>query len=360
MPYQSCGTHFYNGSSWVHMNLGGDGGTSLINNYNISDMFAQINNSYWYTTNGGISWNPARNSFYYLPVISYNTPIIQHLGMNKIFLSVRAVPIGTNIYDWGYRVLMSTDDGVNWDQYGSKNFGNGRILAMAISKSDPDYFYLTTDLYFNTGSGWTQTVSIWKTTDNGNSWTDITSNLGSITTEAKMTAIEIDPDDPDKVWVSFGGLSAGKKIYVTSNGGSSWTNISYNLANLPLADIAYDDISNTIYVANDVGVYYMKDGNTSWQRMGDMPHAIVTGLSLNQSSRKLYTSTWGRGLWASDDLPEDECYDVTPLYISSIVSWHSEQNICQDVYMQNGGRLLLSADVTLYQDESYLLKMVVL
>ncbi len=333
-----CGTHFYDGSSWVHMNIGGDGGTCLINDQNTANIFAMQNHLYMYTKDGGTTWPVAGTR--QLNKYCYNSPIILHPYLNKVYLS-------ESEDGWIYKIKVSVNNGDTWNDYYTIPTGNDRIMAMAISKSNPDYFYLTKDLYEIKGNEWTQTVTIVRTTNDGSTWTDITSNLGSITTEAKMTAIEIHPEDPDKVWVCFGGLSAGKKIYTTTNGGGYWTNISYNLPNLPLADIAYDEISNTIYVANDVGVYYMKDGNTSWQRMGDLPHAIVTGLSLNQSSRKLYAATWGRGLWASDDLPEDECYDVTPLYISSVVSWNTDQNICQDVYVQNGGMLVISADITL-------------
>ncbi len=324
-----CGTHFYNGSSWIHMCLGGDGGTSLINDHNTQNMIAMVNGDYYYTKNGGSNWYYTGQ---YDP-LKYDPPIVLHPVLNKIYISAA----------W-QKVKVSTDEGVTWNDY-SPQWPNDRIMAMAISKSNPNYFYLTKDFYYDTGNGWTQTVTIVRTTDDGSTWTDITSNLGSITTEAKMTAIEVHPEDPDKVWVCFGGLSAGKKIYTTTNGGGYWTNISYNLPNLPLADIEYDYVNHMIYVANDVGVYYLEEGKTSWQRLGDLPYAITTGLSLNKTSGKLYASTWGRGLWETEDLPE--CYDENPLYVTSIESWHSPQSFCNDIYVQEGGRVVITSDITL-------------
>ena len=126
-----CGTHYFNGSSWVHMDIGGDGGTCLINDHNTSNMFAQANHYYYYTTNGGGSWSSVHRTFgtrdEIFEVLGYNTPLVQHPDLNEIFISLKRIPIGYKLYDWGYRVLKSTDNGATWDQYGSKNFKNGRI-----------------------------------------------------------------------------------------------------------------------------------------------------------------------------------------------------------------------------------------
>src|ERR1041384_7736590 len=69
--------------------------------------------------------------------------------------------------------------------------------------------------------------------------------------------ITISPTDPNKVWITLSGYSAGNKVFQTVNGGSSWTNVSFNLPNLPANCSVYQPgSSDLIYVGMDVGVYY--------------------------------------------------------------------------------------------------------
>lgn len=325
-----CGTHYYNGTSWENMCIGGDGGSCLINEHNTSNMFAMVNNLYYYTQDGGSTWNYTNQR-----TMGYNKPIIQHPDQDRIYLA-------TANDGWWHKVRVSNDNGTSWSDF-SPAYANDRIMAMAISESDPNYFYLTKVLYQETPSGWTQSTSIIRTTDDGASWSDITSGLGTIVNEAKMVDIEIDPENPDKVWVCFGGLSSGEKIYSTSDGGNSWTNISYNLPNLPTSKIEYDYGNQILFLATDIGVYYLKETETIWFRMGDFPHAITTGLELNHSSGKLLASTWGRGLWQTDI--EGHCYDGTDLVITNSTTWTSDRELCQNLLVESN--LVVKCKVTM-------------
>lgn len=45
------------------------------------------------------------------------------------------------------------------------------------------------------------------------------------------TSIEVDPEDPMHVWITFSGQSAANKVFESLNGGLTWINRSSGLPN---------------------------------------------------------------------------------------------------------------------------------
>src|SRR4030042_1861321 len=46
-------------------------------------------------------------------------------------------------------------------------------------------------------------------------------------------------------------------------------------------------------------------------------------------------------------------YNENPLNISSFVYWNVPQTVCQDVYVKNGGYLVISSDITLSKGATF-------
>jgi photosystem II stability/assembly factor-like uncharacterized protein len=197
-----CGTHLFNGTAWLNTCLGGDGGTSLIDNLNDNRMCAMVNKFYYRTINNGVSWNYTGQE-----APEYASPMIQHPDNGRLYISWR--PIET---EWSCKIKFSDDFGTSWNDF-TPAYGGDRITAMAISKSNPNYFYFSKVFYQDSPSGWLITNTILKTTNNGTNWTDISSNVGSIINEARIIDIEIHTTDPNIVWICFGGLADGEKVY---------------------------------------------------------------------------------------------------------------------------------------------------
>ncbi len=143
-----------------------------------------------------------------------------------------------------------------------------------------------------------------RTTDNGLSWKDITTNIYK---ESYVTYLTVDDQKPERVWATLSNFVAGEKVYFSENGGESWRNISYNLPNLPANCIVYQASDfKVLYVAMDIGVFYLKEGTTTWKPlMGNLPNVIVHELEINQTTKKLFAATFGRGIWSIDLLNED-------------------------------------------------------
>jgi hypothetical protein len=106
------------------------------------------------------------------------------------------------------------------------------------------------------------------------------------------------------MFVVKSGFSAGNKVYISTNQGVTWTNISGNLPDIPHNDIFVDPMyANHYYVANDFGVYRTTDGGTNWQREGNgMPFVPAMDFSYSVSGGKRYlrVATHGRSAFETD------------------------------------------------------------
>jgi hypothetical protein len=78
-----------------------------------------------------------------------------------------------------------------------------------------------------------------------------------------ISSITIDSHDAsgNTVYVTVAGMPNQQEeietVYRTTNGGSTWTNISSNLPYAPASSLAVDpQNANTVYVATDAGVYF--------------------------------------------------------------------------------------------------------
>jgi hypothetical protein len=89
------------------------------------------------------------------------------------------------------------------------------------------------------------------------------------------------------------------KVVGSTNGGSTWSNISYDLPNIPVWSIEVDN-SNNLYVGTENGVYFRPSGATNWEPFyNSLPNVPVSDLAINVASNQILASTFGRGIWKS-------------------------------------------------------------
>jgi len=120
------------------------------------------------------------------------------------------------------------------------------VIAVAPSKASTIYIAMSS--------------SIKKSVNTGGNWSNITNGISG---SGFITDIAVSETNEDHIWVTKSGYSGGKKVFESTNGGSSWINVSGNLPNLPANTIQYAKGTNDgIYVGTDIGVYY-KDNNLS-------------------------------------------------------------------------------------------------
>ena len=122
-----------------------------------------------------------------------------------------------------------------------------------------------------------------------------------------VSGIHVDPADPNHAWISYSGFDAttptlpGHVFSVTYDptaGTATWTNVSYDLGDIPINDVARDDVSGDLYAASDFGVYRLPAGAASWGLAAPgMPKGEVSGLTIRSAERKLYAATHGLSAW---------------------------------------------------------------
>ncbi len=139
---------------------------------------------------------------------------------------------------------------------------------------------------------------IMKTIDAGVTWSST-----SLPQSARVNHISYHPNDANKVWLANGNFYSGKKVYYSTNGGTSWTNISGTLPNVPCNCVICVSDSNSyiLFAGMDTGVWYRKENDTDWtQFSSNLPSVVVTELEYNEDKEALFAATYGRGLWKID------------------------------------------------------------
>jgi photosystem II stability/assembly factor-like uncharacterized protein len=193
-------------------------------------------------------------------------------------------------------VTQTYDNGLNWSPISNFPYINqpAEISAMAISNSNSSVLYVCKRVRYEHS----EPGAVYTTTNGGGTWTNITAGLPD---SLYYTGVEASENDENSVYVCLAGLVAGQKVFHSSNGGSSWQNISYNLPNIPVNCIKYIPGANTMMIATDLGVYVLDETNNTWvNQSAGLPNVIISDIDFNVVQNKIYISTFGRGIWATD------------------------------------------------------------
>ena len=192
------------------------------------------------------------------------------------------------------RVWRSRDSGGRWtaisgDLTGSA--GNG-IKAIAVAPSDPNTVYIGTDRgVLQTTAGALAAGSV--------VWTNRSAGLPG----RAITHISVDAVNPATAYATFSGFPTGTQaqgyIFKTTDNGATWTNIAGNLPAIPVNDLVIDpDVPDTLYAGTDIGVQRSSDGGATWSTLGNgLPNVVVHSLVLGRRQRVLRAGTHGRGVW---------------------------------------------------------------
>lgn len=271
---QDNGTKLKSASSWSNIG-GGDGMECIIDpsDHNIQyysiyyGRITRLNNGSYSTISDNIPGKPKG---------AWVTPYVLDPSNGQTIL------IGYN------DVFRSTNRGDSWTNISNGQVGSSNLNAIAVAPSSSNTIYAATYR------------AIYRTT-NASSWSNITNNLP--TSSNSITYIAVSSTDPNTVWVTLSGYTSGNKVFKSTNGGTSWTNISGSLPNLPVNCITHD--SNTsnesLYIGTDVGIFYRNNTLNDWVSFSNgLPNVVVRELEIQKATSKIRAGTYGRGLWESD------------------------------------------------------------
>jgi photosystem II stability/assembly factor-like uncharacterized protein len=193
-----------------------------------------------------------------------------------------------------YRLYETHDGALTWNVISAdvSNRCYAGVTSIAISPVDSNITYVGSEC---------GNISV---TTNGLSslptWTNrTTSNLP----QRDLTSVVADVRSASTAYVTFSGFSYGTDhaghVFKTTDTGASWTDISGNLPNIPVNHLLVDpDISERLYVATDIGVFATSNSGVSWEGLSaGLPRAYVQTLALHRPTRILRATTLGRGMW---------------------------------------------------------------
>lgn len=269
--HQDNGTNLVTSGTTWNRTMGGDGMDCFVSWASNSVMVgSQYEGSFNRTTNGGASWTAIMTGL--TGTAAWVAPIVQD-------------PVNANTFYCGYqRVFKSTNQGGTWTALGTSNLGT--VDQIAVAPSNNSIIYATAG------------ASIYKTSNGGTSWGNISSGLPNLT----ITQIAIDNQNANNLWVTLSGYSSGNKVFESTNGGATWTNYSTGLPNIPANCIIYRKNSpKVMYVGTDVGVYYREASMSAWiPYFQGLPNVVVADLEIYTPTNKLRAATYGRGVWETD------------------------------------------------------------
>ena len=191
------------------------------------------------------------------PNASYVTGESSNLAYNARCYNIVYTGFETGIW-------KSEDDGTSWDLL--YDLGEN-VAALEISRTDPNVLYACTYI------DWWGEKRIYRSTDAGLSWENITPlNLFEGGYWPPID-VAISSTDPMKIWIArapqSGGYNPlnGSKVFKSNDGGESWENLSTpTLDDEHLTNIEYQrGTEGGVYLGTRRAVYYRNDNMDDWE-----------------------------------------------------------------------------------------------
>jgi len=268
--------------------FGGDGFYVIVDPTNPNVIYAEAQFGFLgKSTNGGASFNsPVTNGINGSEPTNWSTPVIMDPN------NTERLYYGTN------RVYRTENGASSWNAISPDLTDGGprlgTITTIAIAPTNTDIIYAGTD-----------DSHIWLSTDFGLSWNEVTAPAMPY---RWVTRVAVDPNDANVAYVAFSGLKwrdPEPHIFRTSDLGANWTDISSNLPSAPINAIAIDPIvQDAVYIGTDVGAYVSFDAGGSWEVLGTgMPLVTVFDMKIHPNEHFLVAGTYGRSMYKMDLSP---------------------------------------------------------
>lgn len=270
--------------SWDYVNCG-DGGYSAIDRASglVAYTACVSGDIIDQTSDGGNNWIPSEFGIDQSDRAQFVAPMTIDPSNSK------------TLYFGTYRIWQTRDGAGRWVAISPDLSGDGRgtIKAIAAAPSDPN------TVYAGTSDGKVQ-VTHNALSGGSAAWIDRSAGLA----QRALTSITVDPIDAGTAYVTYSGfvnsiVTPTLHVFKTTNGGGKWTDISGNLPDLPVNCLVVDpDFANTLYIGTDAGALVTTDGGTTWSTLGTgLPRVVVEAMVLHRPTRTLRAATHGRGVW---------------------------------------------------------------
>jgi photosystem II stability/assembly factor-like uncharacterized protein len=325
----------------------------------------------WKTTDGGINWEPVSDGSV------FGTGSVGAIGLsdsdaNTIYVGMGESPIRGNV-SHGDGVYKSTDGGKTWKHIGLED--TRQISRIRVNPKNPDIVYVAAQGHVwapnqqrgvfrskDGGKTWEKILfrsdkagacdliidptnpsvlyagfwevfrkpwtlesggsgsGIFKSTDGGDTWNEITRNPGLPKGTIGIVGVTVSPANPDRLWAIVEAEDGG--VFRSDNGGKNWTRTNEQ-RNLRQRAWYYSRIyadpknADTVYVLN-TGFYRSNDGGRTFSGIG-VPHGDNHDLWIapEDPNRMIESNDGGANVsfnggksWSEQDQPTAQFYRV--------------------------------------------------
>jgi photosystem II stability/assembly factor-like uncharacterized protein len=335
--------------------------------------FGAVGGGLWKTTDGGENWTPVtdgqvRSSSVGAVAVSESSPDIVYIGMGESCIRGNIMP-GDGMY-------KSTDAGKTWTHIGFGDTTVDAISKIRVHPSNPDIVYVAVfgkygrnsaerGVFKTTDGGktWRKTLfrddktgavdialdrknpstiyaALWeayrveyqmssggpgsglfKSTDGGETWTEITRNPGLPSGVVGRIGVDVSGADANRVYALVENEKGG--LYVSDNAGGTWTLVNENRSVRQRAFyythvIADPAAKDTVYMLN-TSAFRSTDGGKTLANVGGGTHGDHHDLWIDpDDSKHLVIGNDGGGAvsmaggpgWTAQDFPTAQYYHV--------------------------------------------------
>jgi photosystem II stability/assembly factor-like uncharacterized protein len=230
----------------------------------------------WKTTDGGINWEPITDGSV------FGTGSVGAIGLsdsdpNTIYVGMGESPIRGNV-SHGDGVYKSTDAGKTWKHIGLED--TRQISRIRVNPKNPDIVYVAAQ-----GHVWApnEQRGVFRSKDGGKTWQKVLYRSD----KAGACDLILDPTNANIIYAAFwevyrkpwtmesGGSGSG--IFKSTDGGDTWTEITRS-PGLPKGTIGIVGITASpatpdrlwaIVEAEDGGVFRSENGGTTWAKVNE-------------------------------------------------------------------------------------------
>lgn len=258
--------------------VGGDGMFAAIDQSNGNNMFGTyVYNNYRRSTNGGASWSS--------PVGDNNGRFVNPWDFDQNTKNIYACYTANNYFRWTNAVAGNTTAVVPMAA-----FAGGNVSAVYCSP------FTANRVFFGTGSGGVIRV------DNADGAAPSGTMLNTGLPAAYVNCVVAGSVENTMI-ATFTTYGVGH-VWLTTNGGTTWTDISGNLPDMPVRwALFHPDTDTKAYIATETGVWetdLINGASTVWSPNSTFPNCRVDMIKYRASDRLIAAGTHGRGIFTAN------------------------------------------------------------
>jgi photosystem II stability/assembly factor-like uncharacterized protein len=231
-------------------------------------------------------------------------------------------PFDHNTVYYGCQVVFRTsNEGQSWSvispdlstRDSSRIVSSGGIVADNLGQFYGEVVFAIAPSEIQKGLIWagTNDGQIWNTRDGGTTWTNVTKNIHDLPAWGTVRKIEPSHFDPATAYVAVDfHMMDNRKPYIlkTTDFGASWSSVTGDLpASHPLdyvmAVTENPNRKGMLFAGTGHAFYYTLDDGTHWTRFSEgLPAAPVSWIVVPKEWHDVVVSTYGRGLFILKDI----------------------------------------------------------